>query len=96
MTRSVAAAGSAVLLLFFLGLATNTGAQPAGVPTFTRDVAPILYEHCIACHRPGQIAPMSLITYGETRPWARAIKIKVEAREMPPWNAQTRHPGLQK
>ena len=92
MTRSAEARGRAVLLLFFLGLATDTGAQPAGVPTFTRDVAPILYEHCVACHRPGQIAPMSLITYGETRPWARAIKLKVETREMPPWNAQ---PGIQ-
>ena len=53
--------------------------------TFTKDVAPILQNNCQACHRPGSIAPMSLLTYEETRPWARSIKQKVVAREMPPW-----------
>ena len=81
------------VLVFILGVATLTGAEPpAGVPTFTKDVAAILYEHCVACHRPGQIAPMLLISYDETRPWARAVKVKVEAREMPPWHAE---PGIQ-
>ena len=53
---------------------------------FTKDVAPILQEKCQACHRPGYIAPMSLMTYEETRPWARSIKARVAARQMPPWH----------
>jgi hypothetical protein len=56
-------------------------------PTFTKDVAPILYTSCVECHRPGAIAPMSLITYDEARPWAKSIKQKVVARVMPPWGA---------
>jgi hypothetical protein len=53
--------------------------------TFTKDVAPILQERCQVCHRAGTFAPMSLVTYEQSRPWARAIKQKVLAREMPPW-----------
>src|SRR5436853_7076722 len=56
-------------------------------PTFYRDVLPILQEHCQSCHRPGQVAPMSLVSYQETRPWARAIKSAVTLRKMPPWFA---------
>jgi len=59
----------------------------AAVPTFTRDVAPILFKSCASCHRPGEIAPMSLLSYADARPWARAIKQKVVSREMPPWYA---------
>ena len=59
-------------------------------PTFAKDVAPILYESCVNCHRPGQIAPMSLINYQEVRPWARSIKNKVESRAMPPWHLDRR------
>ena len=71
-------------------LALVAAAAPAGaaeVPTFAADVAPILYEECASCHRPGDIAPMSLLTYREVRPWSRAIKDKVVSREMPPWHA---------
>jgi len=53
--------------------------------TFTKDVAPILQNRCQSCHRPDTFAPMSLLTYEETRPWAKSIKQKVLAREMPPW-----------
>ena len=53
--------------------------------TFTKDVAPILQERCQICHRVGTFAPMSLVTYEQARPWARSIKQKVLAREMPPW-----------
>jgi hypothetical protein len=63
--------------------------------TFTRDIAPILQKSCQNCHRPGAIAPMSLLTYQDVRPWARAIKQKVQAREMPPWYID-RHIGIQK
>ena len=55
--------------------------------TFAEHVAPILYESCTTCHRPGQVGPMSLLTYEDARPWARSIREKVLAREMPPWDA---------
>ena len=54
--------------------------------TFTKDVAPILQRSCVTCHRPGEMAPMSLMTYEDVRPWARAIKTRTSAREMPPWH----------
>lgn len=53
--------------------------------TFSKDVAPIFQKSCQACHRPGSIAPMSLLTAAEARPWARSIKQKVLSRDMPPW-----------
>ncbi|MBL8233159.1 MAG: cytochrome c [Bryobacterales bacterium] len=59
----------------------------AASPTFHRDVAPILQKHCQTCHRPGEAAPMSLLTYKETRPWAKAIRESVVTRRMPPWHA---------
>jgi hypothetical protein len=61
-------------------------AEPARTPTFTKDVAPIFQEKCEACHRAGSIAPMSLVTYEEARPWARSIKTRVSGRQMPPWH----------
>jgi hypothetical protein len=63
----------------------------AGVPTFARDVAPILMKNCASCHRPGEIAPMSLLTYEEARPWARAIRDAVVDGMMPPWHADAPH-----
>lgn len=64
----------------------SPAARPAQTrPSFTKDVAPILQNKCQACHRPGTFAPMSLVTYEEARPWARSIKAKVIAREMPPF-----------
>ena len=64
-------------------------AAEADTPTFTEDVAQILYDNCVICHRVGEVAPMSLITYRETRPWGRSIKNKVLAGEMPPWHADS-------
>ena len=77
MTCNVIRAGAFVAAGFWLG-GTPLGAQEApdgnaSVPTFSRDVAPIFYAKCISCHRPGEVAPMSLITFREARPWARAI-----------------------
>ena len=82
-------------LAVFLALATTIAwttiptraADTAAPVTFARDVLPILQKNCQSCHRPRQIAPMSLLTYEEVRPWARAIKTKVESRQMPPWFA---------
>jgi len=59
--------------------------------TFGKDVAPILNRSCVTCHRPGEAAPMSLIGYENVRPWARSIRQKVTAREMPPWSADPAH-----
>ena len=56
-------------------------------PTFTKDIAPILYKRCVSCHRAGDIAPMQLTTYEQVRPWSAAIKQSVQQRKMPPWFA---------
>jgi len=74
-------------------MAAQAGAQRT--VTFTKDVAPILQRSCQECHRPGSIAPMSLLTYEDARPWARSIKVKVSGREMPPWFID-RNIGIQK
>ena len=72
--------------------ATTIPTRAADAPvTFTKSVLPILQKNCQSCHRPGQIAPMSLLTYEEARPWARSIKTKVESRQMPPWFADPQH-----
>ena len=69
-----------------LAAAAPAGAQAGSQPvTFAKDVAPILQRSCENCHRPGGGAPMSLITYEDVRPWARAVRSRTEAREMPPW-----------
>jgi hypothetical protein len=75
-----------------LAQSRTTGAQQV---TFTKDVAPILQRSCVTCHRSGQSAPMSLMTYEDARPWSRSIKNRVVAREMPPWHID-RHVGIQK
>ena len=59
---------------------------PANAPTFTKDVAPIFQAKCESCHRPDSIAPMSLVTYEQSRPWARSIRDRVQTRQMPPWH----------
>ena len=64
---------------------------PAGVPTFSKDVAPILYKNCAGCHRPGEIGPMPLLTYKDARPWAKSIRDEVGDGAMPPWHADARH-----
>ncbi len=61
-------------------------AEPARA-TFTKDIAPILQQHCQACHRPGEAGPFSLLTYQQARPWAKAIKEAVLLKKMPPWFA---------
>ena len=65
----------------------QTPAKAAAPVTFTRDVAPILFKNCASCHRAGEMAPMSLTTFADARPWARAVKKAVVTRAMPPWGA---------
>src|ERR1043166_6376336 len=73
------------VLLLLPAIAAAADALPARV-TFAKDVAPILQEKCQECHRPNTAAPMSLVTYEETRPWAKAIRQRVITRNMPPWH----------
>jgi hypothetical protein len=88
--RSIGSAFASIVLAGALGGAAQPVAFAAAVdkaiPTFSKDVAPIFQRACQSCHRPGSIAPMSLLTYSDARPWARAIKTKVATRVMPPWH----------
>jgi len=72
-------------------LVTVSAANAADKPTFNKDVLPILQKNCQSCHRPDQIAPMSLLTYKEARPWAKAIKNAVLTKRMPPWFADSQY-----
>jgi hypothetical protein len=67
--------------------AASVKTTAATAPTFTKDVAPILYKSCVECHRQSGMAPMALMTYEDVRPWARAVRTKIASREMPPWGA---------
>src|SRR3984885_3107766 len=74
------------------GLAMGIAAMAAtSSPTFTKDVLPILQKNCQGCHRPGEVAPMSLLTYQDARPWAKAMKVAVVTQKMPPWFAEFGH-----
>jgi hypothetical protein len=94
MSRGQRIAWVAAIMLGVPGLAV---AQPqSGRPvTFSKDVAPIFQEKCQTCHRPGSMAPMSLVTYADSRPWAKSIKARVMSREMPPFHLD-RTVGIQK
>ncbi len=77
-------------------MAAPAGAQgiqttASSTPTFSKDVAPIFFKNCTACHRPGEIAPMSLLTYRDARPWVRSIGTQVAKGAMPPWHADPAH-----
>src|SRR6478735_3003049 len=88
--RHIAMLGA--LMLGTLGAMSAIHAAPqqdssTGAVTFNKNVLPILQKNCQACHRPGEIAPMSFLTYQDTRPWAKAIKAAVVNHQMPPWFA---------
>jgi len=100
--RRIAAAGFVLSSLLAVGLSLRAAGQTASsaaapsqdatspsppTPTFNKDVAPILYANCVVCHRPGEVAPMSLLTFADARPWARSIKTRLLNHEMPPWYA---------
>ncbi len=73
------------------GYPSSLADTPRKAVTFSKDVAPIFYKNCVVCHRPNDLAPMSLLTYRDARPWAKAIREKVLTREMPPWHADPRY-----
>jgi hypothetical protein len=84
--RIISSTGVAFALTFVGGIGMANAQQPASRSvTFAKDVAPILQRSCQNCHRPGSVAPMSLMTFEDARPWARSIKTRVSKREMPPW-----------
>ncbi|SVA01511.1 uncharacterized protein METZ01_LOCUS54365, partial [marine metagenome] len=91
MTMQTGVSSVVVLALSLAAAPRAAVAQPAahGDVTFTKDIAPILQRSCQKCHRPNSLAPMSLITYDEVRPWARSIKQRTGLRNrmgvMPPW-----------
>jgi hypothetical protein len=81
MTRTIIT----LALAGFVGHAVSANAQ--STPTFSKDVAPILYKNCANCHRAGEIGPMPLLSYTDARPFARAIATRVQNGTMPPWHA---------
>ncbi len=93
--RAFGAAILAIVGVLALRPVLDAGQKGNESVTFSRDVAPIFQEKCQACHRPGSIAPMSLLSYEDARPWARAIKQRVSRREMPPWHL-AKDVGIQK
>ena len=90
------AQSSALALCAILVIPGAALSAPAGAPvTFTRDIAPIFQEKCESCHRPNQMAPMSLVSYEEARPWAKSIAARVSSNQMPPWHID-KTVGIQK
>ncbi|MEP7272505.1 MAG: DUF3471 domain-containing protein [Acidobacteriota bacterium] len=89
------AAGIIGVCLLVTALFSATGSSASGsiqrsavkTVTFNKDVAPIFYQKCADCHHPGEAAPFSVLTYKDSRPWAKSIREKVANREMPPWHA---------
>ena len=81
----------AVALAGLIGTAASVNAQSPAAPTFSKDVAPILYKNCTNCHRPGEIGPMPLVSFNDARPWAKAIANRVTDGTMPPWHADPAH-----
>ena len=79
-------AAAFIALGLVINSSTNAGTTPKEV-TFSKHVAPIFFANCADCHRQGEAAPFSLLSYKDARPWARSIKEKVLKREMPPWHA---------
>ncbi len=84
---------TAALCLAWIGNGWQASKPPGAVtsPTFYKDVLPILQDHCQSCHRKGEVAPMPLETYEQTRPWASAMSHAVSIRMMPPWFADPRY-----
>lgn len=80
-------AGLLLAVVFLYQSSTSASDKASSSVTFTRDVASILHKNCASCHRTGEIAPMSLLTFKEVRPWAKSIREVVAERRMPPWLA---------
>ncbi len=95
MLRTIIATTMTVTAVVVMGLSLPAATPSAAVdtldtPTYNEHIGQLLFDNCVGCHRPNQIAPMSLLSYQDARKWARTIKAKVVTREMPPWFADPR------
>jgi mono/diheme cytochrome c family protein len=88
MISAVAAFVAAICLFTLPTINANNTVKDV---TFTKDVAPIFFKSCAECHRAGEIAPFSMMSYKDVRPWAKSIREKVVSKEMPPWHADPAH-----
>jgi hypothetical protein len=91
ISRLIAASALCVAALATAQPGAQVPDRSSSAPTFNRDIAPIFYKNCTNCHRPGEIAPMSLLTYKDARPWAKSIGNQVSRGTMPPWHADPAH-----
>ena len=82
---------NSIRLLGLIAVAAGAVAAASAQVTFNKDVLPILQKNCQGCHRPGQVAPMSFLSYESARPWAKAMKVAVATKKMPPWFADARY-----
>ena len=89
--KKQSALAAVLAVMTFASLTLTVRSRTTEAPTFTKDVAPILFKSCAECHRVGGVAPMSLMGYKEVRPWARSIRERVVDRTMPPWFADPAH-----
>ena len=93
MHRSIQLIVITALFIFAFAVVGNDSivSSNSAPVTFARDIAPIFYKNCATCHRPGEIAPMSLMSFKDARPWAKSIREKVVDGTMPPWHADPKH-----
>jgi hypothetical protein len=78
-------------LLFVLINSSAVSGDSKTTLTYSKQIAPLFMKNCMSCHRQGEIAPMALTSYKEIRPWAKSIREKIIAKEMPPWHADPTH-----
>ena len=91
-TNAFCLALSVVVAGFFLAQGVGSASEKSSAPvTFSKDVAPIIFNNCVACHQPGETAPMTFMSYKQVRPWAKSIREVVINRSMPPWHADPQH-----
>jgi mono/diheme cytochrome c family protein len=93
MVLALVAAGALAATRFVAIKAAD--ASPAREVTYSKDVAPIMFSNCVYCHRPGEVAPFSMLAYKDARPWARSIKQRVLNGQMPPWKADPNYGSFQ-
>ncbi|MFY9611025.1 MAG: thiol-disulfide isomerase [Blastocatellia bacterium] len=91
LSVSIALAVGIVAASMVLSASIDASSGSRKVVTFNKDVAPIFYKNCAECHRANDIAPMPLMTYKDSRPWARSIKEKILTRQMPPWSPDPKY-----
>ena len=93
--RVIRSAAATLGMIGVLLVAAGAADGPATEVTFAKDAAPIMFENCVYCHRPGEVAPFSMLTYKDARPWAQSIKRRVLNGQMPPWKADSHYGQFQ-